>query len=656
MVLFDQEIIQVVEAVSRHCPGVVVALDAGQRVVFVGGENAGILSGIICPGDYLGSGLTGGIKGFGSFVDGLTEAESSFSGFFANSSGLGGEITWHGSRLEDGSAVLRGFPAGSVNGLRIDNECSFFDPKGCELFVSTLLGNLPGMVYRCRNDVDWTMELVSPGCLDLTGYTPEALLNNRDISYADLIFPEYRAHVWECVQEAVQEFKHYEIVYKIRTFSGEAKWVREKGMEVHRPDGSVVLEGFITDVTPLMEMEQTLHQSEDRLRAMAGKTGQMVYDMDLGTGEILWSGAVPEITGYSEPEFSSVDFLGWERLIHPEDRPRAACEIDSGIVDGQHFVSVYRIRQKNGSYLYVEVESDFILNAGGKAVRMLGTVKNCSDKVNMQKLMLQSEKMTSVASLSAGMAHEINNPLGVISQSAQNIERRFSPQLAANLDAARSVGVSLDLVNRYLEKRKVTAMLDAIKNASQRAARIILNMLDFSSSSESREPCDMGEIVDRVLEMCAADFTAESEYDFRKIRVVKEISSDLPEIACFRGEMEQVLFNLLRNSAQALSLYDGVQDDPLITIRLFQNRQHIVLQVEDNGPGVDESTRKRMFEPFFSTRSSDPGNGLGLSIVEYIIVRNHGGEISVESEPGEGVKISVYLPKGAASCSMQDRP
>ena len=125
--------------------------------------------------------------------------------------------------------------------------------------LSTLLGNLPGMVYRCRNDKDWTMEFTSDGCLDLTGYSPENFVSHRKISYAQLIHPEDQDPVWNNVQDALRDKRPFQLVYRITTAKGEMKWVWEQGRGVFSLDGDLLaLEGFITDITERAQAQERL--------------------------------------------------------------------------------------------------------------------------------------------------------------------------------------------------------------------------------------------------------------------------------------------------------------------------------------------------------------------------------------------------------------
>ncbi len=135
--------------------------------------------------------------------------------------------------------------------------------------LSTLLRNLPGMAYRCANDPDWTMEFVSEGCLPLTGYAPSDLVGNRTASYAELIHREDRGRVWDEVQKALESRQPFRTAYRIRSASGEVKWLWEQGVGVFDESGRLVaLEGFITDITERVRAEEELEQHRDRLEEL----------------------------------------------------------------------------------------------------------------------------------------------------------------------------------------------------------------------------------------------------------------------------------------------------------------------------------------------------------------------------------------------------
>jgi len=132
--------------------------------------------------------------------------------------------------------------------------------------LSTLMGNLPGLAYRCRNDRDWTMEFISQGCRSLTGHEPVELIGNRVRSYNDLIHPDDRQAVWDQVQQALAERRPFRLIYRIRTAAGEEKWVWEQGLGVFSDSGELrALEGFITDITERRQAEEILRRAREEL-------------------------------------------------------------------------------------------------------------------------------------------------------------------------------------------------------------------------------------------------------------------------------------------------------------------------------------------------------------------------------------------------------
>ena len=121
------------------------------------------------------------------------------------------------------------------------------------------------------------------------------------------------------------------------------------------------------------------------------------------------------------------------------------------------------------------------------------------------------------------------------------------------------------------------------------------------------------------------------------------LTPPLPSALCSPGEIEQVLLNLLRNAAQALASQPD-KPDPSITLRLLRDEEYAVIEVEDNGPGMDEALTRKIFEPFFTTKSPGEGTGLGLSVSYFIITRNHFGKIAVDSKPGRGSRFILHIP------------
>ncbi len=276
-------------------------------------------------------------------------------------------------------------------------------------------------------------------------------------------------------------------------------------------------------------------------------------------------------------------------------------------------------------------------------------VDDVTARVRIEEMMVQNEKMLSLGGLAAGMAHEINNPLSGILQSLQNIQIRLSPDHPLNRRAAQACGVDLAALGAYLADRGINRFLEAIREAGAKAAEIVENMLNFTRKSKSEMGrVDLSPIINSAIELAAHDYDLKKKYDFRKIAIVRRYGPGLPQVRCIKTEIEQVVLNLLRNAAQAMTNYTA-EDQPKIIISLVREERMICMRVKDNGPGMEEPVRRRMFEPFFTTKSVGVGSGLGLSVSYFIITRHHGGTMTVRSEPGKGTCFTVRLPIGGRS-------
>ncbi|MES9887624.1 MAG: ATP-binding protein, partial [Candidatus Sedimenticola sp. 6PFRAG1] len=250
-------------------------------------------------------------------------------------------------------------------------------------------------------------------------------------------------------------------------------------------------------------------------------------------------------------------------------------------------------------------------NVTGAVIRL----DDVTERVRMEEMMVQTEKMMSVGGLAAGMAHEINNPLGGILQGLQNIRRRLSPALEKNKESAKRLGVDLEKVQDYLAEREILHFIEGMSEAGQRASEIVSNMLQFSRRADTkREAEDIKALIERTLELATVDYDLKKKYDFRNIEILRDYGDDLPLVPCIPSEIQQVLLNLLRNAAQALYEQEDRAEPARITIRTRRENGMAIIDVMDNGPGMEQITSKRIFEPFFTTRPPGTGTGLGLSV------------------------------------------
>ncbi|MDH0287912.1 ATP-binding protein [Pseudomonas sp. GD04087] len=287
---------------------------------------------------------------------------------------------------------------------------------------------------------------------------------------------------------------------------------------------------------------------------------------------------------------------------------------------------------------------------GGTGRGAVIRIDDITDRLGMEEMMVQSEKMLSVGGLAAGMAHEINNPLGAILHNVQNIRRRLSPELPKNLEVAGEVGVRLDDLNHYLEAREIPKLMDGIQYAGSRAAKIVTHMLSFSRRSHRQmAACELPALLGQAVEIAGNDFDLTGGFDFKSLEIVHEYDPRLGPVPVIANEIEQVLLNLLKNGAQAIHLRDDEEEGEYgrITLRTRLNPPWAEIHVEDNGCGMPENVRKRIFEPFFTTKEVGQGTGLGLSVSYFIVTNNHKGQMEVQSELGVGTCFTIRLPLAA---------
>ena len=381
-------------------------------------------------------------------------------------------------------------------------------------------------------------------------------------------------------------------------------------------------------------------KSESRYRMLVENSCDIIYSLDMDGYLDYVSPAWKKILGHEPSEVIGHNF---REFVNPEDIPRCEHIIKAVLRTNSMQEMTYRIHHADGSWRWHTSRVNRHRDENGVQT-VFGTAHDVTERLHFEELMTQTEKMTMISSMAAGMAHEINNPLGAILQHAQNIERRVSTNIPANVQAAAEVGVSLDLVHAYMQKRGIFDFIAHIHTAGIKASEIISNMLQFSRRSDAgAELVNLSALLDKVLVLAGTDYDMKKKYDFNRIELQRLYTPDLPPVLLSVAGMEQVLLNILKNAAQALAVGEPSRQ-PRITVRTRTSEGMAVIEVEDNGPGMDEKTRQRIFEPFYTTKEIGVGTGLGLSVAYEIITKGHHGMITVRSRAGEGSCFVIMLP------------
>ncbi|MGD2137904.1 MAG: PAS domain S-box protein [Gammaproteobacteria bacterium] len=390
------------------------------------------------------------------------------------------------------------------------------------------------------------------------------------------------------------------------------------------------------DITERKRVTRELQRMRTYLHNIVNSMPSILVGVDPETRVTEWNAGAEQATGLTAAEAVGRGFAE----VLPEFSSQLA-NLQTAIREHQPVRADRLISEADGRQQYADVVVYPLVANGtlGAVIR----IDDVTDRVRLEEMMVQTEKMMSVGGLAAGMAHEINNPLSGVLQSCQNIQRRLSPDLPANRQAAQAAGLGMEELHRYLLDRGILEFVEGIQEAATRASGIVADMLAFSRRSGApMSPARVDSMLNRVVRLAASDYDLKKKHDFRKVEVIEDFDPQLGEVYCDRMEIEQVFLNLIKNAAQAMFEANTPQSQIILRTRLDTN--HARIEVQDNGPGMGEETQRRIFEPFFTTKGVDEGTGLGLSVSYFIITEQHKGSIEVYSTPGKGTCFVVRLP------------
>lgn len=519
--------------------------------------------------------------------------------------------------------------------------------------LRSLFEGSPIGIFHSTPEGEFTQ--VNQAIANMLGYEDPATLmeavNPLGITTA-LYDPSVPRNVW------IQELE----AHMGRWLTREMPFRRKDGSTLHviissmmLPDpetGKRILSGFVQDISQRKDAEREIRNLRDYLARIIDAMPSMLIGLDAQGRINQWNQAAMLYTGVSPETAMGKAF----NELLPEFEPWIDFETDKNRVIAKPFQEEKIRIPKDGTPSYFNLMAyPLIENASGpqnpqKVHGSVIRIEDVTEATRIQDLIIQAEKMLSLGGLAAGMAHEINNPLGIISQAAQNIERRLSAPLPANEASAREVGFQLDQLQAYFHKRQIPEFLESIHDAVNRANRIVGNMLQFSRKSEPvKQAAAVSELMEKALELAQSDIHLKKHCDFNRIQILRDFEVDLPLIPMVVIEIEQVFINLIRNAAEALALLPH-ECQPVLRLHIRKEDRHILIEIQDNGPGMEANIRRRVFEPFFTTKAPGLGTGLGLSVSYMIITQYHKGLIEVESAPGAGTRFKVRLPlEGGAS-------
>ncbi|MGL4501469.1 MAG: PAS domain-containing protein, partial [Planktothrix sp.] len=567
----------------------------------------------------------------------------------------------------------------------------------------SLVANIPGAVYRGVLEEDRMMVFLSQGIEVITGYPATDFIQNRVRSFNSIIHPDDLAKVKRKIRVSFESRKPYILEYRLIKVDGKIRWVYEKGQVIFTEEDAVCwLNGAIFDITEKRQASEALKASEERLKLALTGTDQGLWDWNLVTGEVYFSPQWSLMLGYETNKIQG-KARSWLKLIHPEDREQVVEVLKQHLEGKTAFCQIeHRMLSRSGDWKWILNQGKVVVrDEHQQPLRMTGTVKDIGDRRKAEEALrqsearerakaqqleltlmelgqaqaqlIQTEKLSSLGQLVAGIAHEINNPItfiyGNINYANQYIQdllqlialyEQHYPQPHTEIKQHQET-IELDFILDDLPK-----ILSSMKVGANRIREIVLSLRNFSRLDEAdMKPVNIHDGLENTLLILQHRLRpqAANSRDKRNpvIQIIKEYGN-LPKTECYPGQLNQVFMNLLNNAIDAVlegeskflhplphpnSAAPGWQisaTSPTIRIRTELNEANrVVIRITDNGNGMTERVKHRLFEPFFTTKPVGKGTGLGLAI-SYQIIAKHHGKLFCFSEVEKGTEFVIELP------------
>jgi two-component system, sensor histidine kinase and response regulator len=486
----------------------------------------------------------------------------------------------------------------------------------------TLVANVPGVVFRCEIDADWTMRFISDAVEEISGYPAEDFIDNRKRTFTSIVHPDDVGPLARTVEQAVAAGRSYITEYRIRTRDGEVRWVLERGQAVSAPDGHLVLDGAIFDVTE----RKTAAEEVAKLAAIVESSDDAIMAASLDGVITSWNSGAEQVFGYSAAEILGKPIT----ILAPADHAEEPTQLLSKAADGQGVVHHETVRKrKDGKLIDVSLTISPLRDVAGNIVGASAIARDITERKRAEA---ERERLLVVE-------REQNERLRELDRLKDEFVALVSHELRTPLTSIRGyLELVLDGEGGELTEEQ-RQFLGVVERNADRLLALVGDLLFLAQIEAGKLSLEFG-----AVDLGAV--ASESVDAARPLADEKEITLSLavgpvPLLAGDAARIGQLVDNLVSNALKF------TPEGGRVDVRAQARNSSAVIEVRDSGIGIPAEEQERLFERFFrssnATERQIQGTGLGLAISK-AIVEAHGGEIAVSSELGVGTTFRVSLP------------
>lgn len=524
------------------------------------------------------------------------------------------------------------------------------DLRDSQALYQSLVQSLPQNIFRKDRDgrVIFGNERY---CASLNRTLPE-LLGRTDFD----LFPEETARKYvRDDHEIMRTGKSLDTIEEHYLPDGKRLYVHVVKTPVYNAEKEIIgVQGIFWDVTQEVLTQEAVVHSEKRYRQLTEATMDGIVVID-GEGKVvLFNPAAERMFGYRADEMAgqSAQILIPDEFqeMHSQGMARF---LERRLNDLLGRPQEFKGRRKDGTDFPIEIVLSSLTDPGdvkrrsGRSTQILAAIRDLTERNKMRAVLVQNEKLASIGLLSAGVAHEINNPLAFVANNLVVLERDCAGLLhlidkyeaagaPSNVEAARAIQAAADAIDLPYVKANMARILSRTREGIDRVTRIVHSLRGMArTEAPRRQDTRIPDMVNSSLEILHGKF--------KRLGVIVDQQHDpRPVVSCVPTQISQVILNLLVNAFQAIE--STRRTDGKIWVRTERRERDFLIEIKDNGPGIKAEHVSRLFDPFFTTKDVGEGTGLGLSISHHI-VSAHGGRIEVEAQPGVGTCFRVVLPE-----------